>query len=112
MAMTIRAESVTIVICTWNRCELLQQTLGRMTEMVLPPHLNWEILVVDNNCTDNTSSVLATFADRLPLRVVHELQPGLTHARNRALRESSADLLLWTDDDVLVDHSWLEAFVA
>ncbi len=110
--MTIRAESVTIAICTWNRCELLRQTLDRMTEMVVPPHLDWEILVVDNNCTDNTPSILATFADRLPLRVVHELQPGLSHARNRALRESSADFLLWTDDDVLVDHSWLEAFVA
>ncbi len=110
--MTVRAENVTIAICTWNRCELLRQTLARMTELVLPPHLDWEILVVDNNCTDNTSSVLASFADRLPLRVVHELQPGTSHARNRALLEARGDYILWTDDDVLVEETWLAAFVA
>jgi glucosyl-dolichyl phosphate glucuronosyltransferase len=103
---------VTITICTWNRCELLRQTLEQVTHLLIPSDLEYEILVVDNNCTDNTSSVLASFADRLPLRVVHELQPGLSHARNRALLEARGDYILWTDDDVLVEETWLAAFVA
>src|SRR5262249_7050582 len=58
-----------------------------------------------------TQAVLGEFTDRLPMRVVHESKPGLSNARNCALRQCSADLLLWTDDDVLVDVGWLRAVV-
>ena len=45
--------SVSVVICTWNRAGLLDQTLARMRELHVPAGLAWELLVVNNNCTDD-----------------------------------------------------------
>ncbi len=102
---------ITVAICTWNRCTLLRQTLERMaTHLEVPANLPWELIIVNNNCTDDTDSVASQFIGRLPIRVVHEPQAGLCNARNRALVEARADLLLFTDDDVLVEPGWLTAF--
>lgn len=103
---------VTVAICTWNRSALLRQTLEQMTRLSVAEGVRWELLVVNNRSTDDTAEVVATFADRLPIRLVDEWQPGLSHARNRALDESRAELLLFTDDDVMVEPGWLTAFIA
>jgi glycosyltransferase involved in cell wall biosynthesis len=69
-------------------------------------------LVVDNNSTDDTGAVLAKYVDKLPLRNLFESKQGHSHARNCAIEASRGELLLWTDDDVLVDENWLAAHVA
>jgi glycosyltransferase involved in cell wall biosynthesis len=101
----------TVAICTWNRCAVLRQSLERLKELRIPQAVEWELLVVNNNCTDATDAVVASFAGRLPLRCVHEPEPGLSNARNTAVREATGDYILWTDDDTLVDPGWLEAYV-
>lgn len=71
-----------------------------------------EILVVNNNCTDETSSVVERFADRLPIGQVIERKQGLSHARNRAMLEAGGDWVLFTDDDVLLTSGWLSSYLA
>jgi glucosyl-dolichyl phosphate glucuronosyltransferase len=102
---------VTVAICTWNRAKLLDQTLARMRGLTVPTGVSWELLVVNNNCTDDTDAVIAKHADALPLRRLLETKQGLSHARNCALDSMRGDLLIWTDDDVLVDAGWLGAYV-
>jgi len=102
---------VTVSICTWNRARLLRETLLRMTELVIPAGVEWELLVVDNNSTDDTPIVLRDFMSRLPLRCVAELRPGVSNARNTAVAEARGTYMLCTDDDVLVDKHWLETYV-
>ena len=106
------AIQVTVAICTWNRCELLRQTLEQMTHLLIPIGLEYEILVVDNNSTDATEQVVTGFATRLPIRHVFEGTPGKSFACNRAMREARGDYILWTDDDVLVAETWLSALMA
>jgi glycosyltransferase involved in cell wall biosynthesis len=101
---------ITVAICTWNRCALLRQTLEGMTRLNVPANLSWELLVVNNDSSDETDLCIAEFAGRLPIRGTHEPQAGLSHARNRALKEARADLLAFTDDDVMVEPGWLAAF--
>jgi len=101
---------ITIAICTFNRSALLRQCLARMTRMVLPPEVSLELLVVNNNCTDDTDAVLEEFAHTLPLRRVFEPAPGLSNARNAALAMATGEYILFTDDDVLVVESWLVEF--
>src|SRR6185436_17449387 len=103
---------VTVAICTWNRAELLRQTLEQMCALRIPAGVEWELIVVDNNCTDDTPQVVARFTDRLPVQRVVELRQGQSNARNRAMQVARGDLLVWTDDDVLVDEAWLSAYVA
>lgn len=101
---------ITVIICTWNRCESLRRTLTQFAEVIAPEGCHWEILVVNNNCTDDTDSVVRSFSDRLPIRSVLEPQQGLSVARNRGVKETDAELLLWTDDDVLVGRQWLAEY--
>lgn len=103
---------VTVAICTWNRAELLRQTLEQMRALRIPAGVEWELLVIDNNCTDDTEQVVARFVDRLPVKRVVETRQGQSNARNRAMDVARGDLLVWTDDDVLVDKEWLAAYVA
>jgi glycosyltransferase involved in cell wall biosynthesis len=99
----------TVAICTWNRSRLLEGTLARLAELDIAG-LEWELIVVNNACTDDTDEVLRRAADRLPLRVLHEPAIGVSNARNRAIAAARGDLLAWTDDDVLVEPTWLRAY--
>lgn len=102
---------VTVAICTWNRAGLLDRTLNQFQALRVPTGVDWELLAVNNNCTDCTDAVLGKYAATLPLRVLHESRQGHSHSRNRALAATRGELLLWTDDDVLVDPDWLAAYV-
>jgi len=103
---------VSVVICTWNRARSLDRTLTALHRLRIPDACQWELLVVDNNCTDATGAVLERHAGVLPLVQLTERRPGLSHARNAALREVKGRYVLWTDDDVVVDEGWLAAYVA
>src|ERR1700676_2670539 len=72
---------VTVATCTLNRAESLRRTLTSLAGMTVPNDLIWEVVVVNNNCTDDTDTVIATFADRLPIRREIELRRGLAYAR-------------------------------
>lgn len=101
----------TIVIPTYNRAPLLGQTLRSLAAMRVEPGCRWEIVLVDNNSTDNTRLVVAKAADDfpVPLRYVFEPRQGRSNAVNRGIAESAAPLVFFTDDDVRVSEEWLAA---
>jgi glycosyltransferase involved in cell wall biosynthesis len=102
---------VTVGICTWNRSKLLDQTLEAMAGMIIPAGITWELLIVNNNCTDDTDDVAARHSAHLPIRLIHEPRKGKCNAANTALDATRGALLLWTDDDVLVPETWLGSLV-
>jgi glycosyltransferase involved in cell wall biosynthesis len=102
---------VSVVICTWNRSGLLDRTLYEMRALRIPCDVNWEILVVNNNSTDNTDEVIRKHQGALPIQCLFEPRAGKSYAANLALERCSGDLLIWTDDDVLVAPEWLESYV-
>ena len=91
---------ITIAICTYNRADSLSRTLQSLAAMRLPPRVDWEVVVVNNNSTDHTDAVIASFSgSRLPIRREFEPRRGLSRARNRAVDTADGDYILWTDDD-------------
>jgi glycosyltransferase involved in cell wall biosynthesis len=100
----------TVIICTFNRCDSLRQTLESLCRLEVPGDVVWDVVVVDNNSTDATPEVCRSFADRLPLRRIFEPAQGLSHARNAGTRATEGDLVIFTDDDVDVEPGWLNAF--
>ena len=101
---------LTVAICTWNRADILDRTLAQMRQLVVPPDVEWELLVVNNNCTDHTDSILTRHDGVLPLRRIAEPTAGKSFALNRAAIEARGDVIVWTDDDVLVDPMWLAEY--
>lgn len=102
--------SISVVICTYNRCASLRQTLEGFCTLVVPQGLLWELLVMDNNSTDATKEVCNEFTNQLPLRYVFESRQGKSNALNRSIEESKGQILLFTDDDVDVDTNWLKIY--
>ena len=107
--------SINIVICTYNNAKLLDRTLSTIAKQQVDPSIEWSVLVVDNNSTDETSAVVRriAFNSSIPgLRVVHEPQQGLSYARRRAVRESLSQLIAFVDDDCLLSPDWVQQAVS
>jgi glycosyltransferase involved in cell wall biosynthesis len=101
---------VTVLLCTWNRAPLLDQSLAGLAKLQIPKDITWEVLAIDNGSSDGTQDVLRRWGERLPLRVDVESQPGKSRALNRGLLLARGTYVLCTDDDALVDPLWLSAF--
>jgi glucosyl-dolichyl phosphate glucuronosyltransferase len=105
---------VTVVLCTYNRCRLLAGALESIAKSELADSVTWEVLIVDNNSTDQTREVVQGFCHRYPerLRYVFEPKQGLSFARNTGVEHSRGKLLVFTDDDVTVEPTWLQNLTA
>ena len=102
----------TVAVITYNRSRFLKETLVDLVRQDYPAG-HWEILVIDNNSTDDTAAVVAAFASRDPApRHVIETEQGLDHGRNRAIAEAKGELLVLIDDDVLMEPDWLNSLTA
>jgi len=105
---------VSVVIGTYNRAHLLAGTLEALASQEVPASLHWEIVVVDNNSRDATAEVTTAFSKTTatPVRYVFEPQQGLSHARNRGIREARGAIIAFTDDDVLPAADWIAEIAA
>jgi glycosyltransferase involved in cell wall biosynthesis len=105
---------ITVVVCTFNRARRLARALESIAAQTLPESIGWEILVVDNNSSDDTPQVVEDFQRRYPerIRYLFEPNPGLSRARNAGARDARGDVVAFTDDDVTVDPQWLQNLTA
>ena len=96
-----------VIIATYNRAEELVRTLGSLKE--LESTGPWEVIIVDNNSSDNTREVVLAQVDSypVPLRYVMEKEQGRSAALNAGIRLAQGEILAITDDDVRVDPQWL-----
>jgi glycosyltransferase involved in cell wall biosynthesis len=109
----MKVSTVSVVICTYNRATLLRETLAAVQAMTPPADCQVEILVVDNNSSDNTRAAIAEAAARAryPIVPLHETRQGKSFALNLALSHATGDVLALTDDDVLPAPDWLTRIV-
>ena len=102
--------SIDLVVCTYNNASLLQRTLQSLENLEVPGEIKWSVLVVDNNCTDNTAAVVEQFARRGVLRIsiIVEKEQGLTPARVCGVKHTTAAWIAFIDDDCLLMPGWIE----
>jgi glycosyltransferase involved in cell wall biosynthesis len=106
--------NITVILCTYNRCESLSKALESAAALRLPDSVEWEILIVDNNSNDRARDVVNEFCNRYPgrFRYLFEPQPGKSYALNSGIREARGTVLAFMDDDVTVDRLWLANLTA
>jgi glycosyltransferase involved in cell wall biosynthesis len=97
---------LTVLMATRNRARILRDVLDSYCHLE-PPSSDWKLVIVDNGSTDQTAQVLASFANRLPLRSVCEPRLGKNNALNTGLALVEGDLTILTDDDVFPSADWL-----
>jgi glycosyltransferase involved in cell wall biosynthesis len=98
---------ISVVICTYNRSAMLERTLASFFQQTGLDAVEHEVLVVDNNSTDDTREVIEQFAARPTLRHLFEPRQGLSCARNRGVAEARGEIVAFLDDDVVVGPTWL-----
>ena len=60
---------LTVVICTYNRSRMLLGNLIRLKGQITSPELKWEVVIIDNNCTDDTAEIVRQAAGQFSRRV-------------------------------------------
>ncbi len=103
---------VSVIICTYNRSELLRGSISAVLEQSYPSD-KYEILVVDNNSSDDTPHVVASLASSslVEIRYLFEKQQGLSYARNKGILCAKGEIIAFTDDDTLAQYNWIRAAV-
>jgi glycosyltransferase involved in cell wall biosynthesis len=102
---------LTVIICTYNRALILGDCLGSLCEQTISAE-HFRLLVVDNNSTDNTRDIAAQFmAKLLNLQYILEPAQGLSHARNRGLREARTEWVAFLDDDAKASPGWVQSIL-
>ena len=97
-----------IVIPTHNRASELRQTLASLAKLKVSSP--WEVIVVDNNSSDDTCQLVQQAVDTFPamLRYLFESNVGRSSALNTGIRAANGKIIATTDDDVRVESDWLD----
>lgn len=104
---------LSLIIATYNRAEQLMVTLESVAQQQHPATA-WECIVVDNNSKDDTRERVEAFSTNHPelnIRYVFEQNQGLSHARNRGIREAQGEILAFVDDDERIVEEFISAYV-
>ncbi|MBD2291994.1 glycosyltransferase family 2 protein [Anabaena sphaerica FACHB-251] len=101
----------TVAICTYNGEKRILDVLEKLRSQSGTEELAWEILIIDNNSTDNTAEVvqkyISNWGETYPLKYCFEAEQGLAFARRCAIREAKSDLIGFLDDDNLPYPNWV-----
>jgi glycosyltransferase involved in cell wall biosynthesis len=97
-----------VIIPTRNRADALARCLESLTCQTLPSE-TFEVLVIDNGSTDHTPDVAENYVSLLQLTYVTAPEPGLHVGRHEGMRRANTDVLMFADDDIEAEPSWVEA---
>lgn len=104
------AFDISVILCTYNRCELLKKSVASILAQDCP-HLRYELIIADNNSSDRTPQVCQSFIAQspIPIRYIFVSEQGVSYARNAAIAQAQAPILAFFDDDVCASQGWLAA---
>lgn len=106
------SNQITVAICSYNGADYLPNLLKELVSQQCS--IPFEVLIVDNNSTDNTQAIIKNYAESsaIPIRYVNETEQGIPFARNRAIEESLSNrYLAFIDADEIPEKAWLQAAV-
>lgn len=100
-------EGISILICCYNSAKRLPETLKRLSKQNVPDWIPWEVILVNNNSSDNTVELASGEWDRakirVPFTIVNEPKQGLSFAREKGIKTAQYEYIVFCDDD-----NWLQ----
>jgi GT2 family glycosyltransferase len=103
---------VSIVVPTFRRPSVLRETLESLSNLNYPPR-NYEVIVVDDGSNDETPEVVEPFREKISNLIYHyQENSGVATARNRGAKLASGEVLIFNDDDIVVEPNLIERHLA
>lgn len=104
---------VSVIIATYNRANFLRKLLNDFSLQAVDSRFDFEVVIVDNNSSDQTKAVVEPFIHHSPERFVYlfEKRQGKSLALNSGIQKARGDIFAFTDDDVHLDPCWLKNLV-
>ncbi len=102
-----------VIMCTYNRDKYIYNVLKSIADNKISKD-QYEIVLVNNNSNDNTEAECNRFTTDFPdvkFRYFIERNQGLSYARNRGIQEAYGDLLVYVDDDALINNEYLQTYI-
>lgn len=106
-------KQISVIICTYNRALYLTEALDSLYHQTLPK-TSFEVIVVNNNSTDNTEDICHSYIDAHPdMQVIYlnEEKQGASFARNTGAALSNSGLLCFMDDDAVANTDYLSRII-
>ena len=104
-------EGVSIIICCYNSASRLPQTLEHLANQNVADNIKWEVLIVDNNSTDNTDAIATElwqeYGQPVTLQIIEERQAGLSFARHTGFTNANYEYCLFCDDDNWLGQNYI-----
>lgn len=103
---------ISVIIPTYNRSHYIRRTIDSFLNQTYDP-ARYEIIIVNNNSTDDTLEVLKPYQEKYKERIIvlNEFRQGVHFARNTAAKSAKGELLYYTDDDMIADPDLLNEII-
>ncbi len=105
-------KGVSIVICCYNSAKLLPETLGNLLSLSVPQEIPYELLIIDNNSSDNTAEIAGKFfrdhSAIMSFRILNQPVQGLSYARKAGIENAKYDYIIFCDDDNHLNPDYVE----
>jgi len=99
---------ITVVVPTYNGAEYIADCIESLINQKKVDSLSYEILVIDNNSTDNTIDIVNHYCSKYKnIKLIREINQGLSHVRNRGYLESKSEYIAYIDDDCTASANWV-----
>lgn len=99
---------VSVVIPAYNEEKYIENSLFSLLESEQKTDINYEVVLVDNNSTDQTVKIAQKFAKGMNLRIIKESRQGRGIARARGFKEARGDVILSADADTVFYQGWID----
>ena len=102
---------ISVVIPTYNRLAELQKVVTALHDQWCPPHVELEVIVVDDGSSDGTESWLQFLSDTTDVHTIRQPNSGPAVARNRGVEAATGDLVCFLGDDTHPQAGWLATHI-
>lgn len=106
---TVSLPSISIVIPTYNRPQLLHHCLHALTQLQYPRD-RFEVIIVDDGSSVSLAFIIGQFQSQLSLTFLQQHNAGPATARNTGAQAAKGNYIAFTDDDCVPSSNWLLAF--
>jgi glycosyltransferase involved in cell wall biosynthesis len=108
-------KGVSVIICCYNSGTKLLPTLTHLANQVFSEEFPFELIVVDNNCSDDTvkqaQNIWTSLKNPFPLNIFYQSIPGLKHARDMGIGAAKYEYIVFCDDDNWLCNNYLVSII-